>query len=399
MRTRIKGLGVGLIFVIMPFNVFADGLERLRYNHPGLVVDLAVGLWAWPLPMDFDGDGDLDLIVNCPDKPYNGVYFFENPRGDTARTPMPVFKPARRISRGLQNVQVSYVDGRPRVLSPAIEYRDFLVSGLEHGTKLAMPANVHPNKVRGNFWRFVDYDGDGALDLIVGADDWTDYGWDNAYDASGRWTRGPLRGFVYVVRNLGTTNAPTYDRPTRVMAGDQPVETFGWPSPSFADFDVDGDLDLVCGEFLDGFTYFENLGTRTEPRYAPGRRLKTPGGQPLAMDLEMITPVAIDWNKDGFVDLIVGDEDGRVALIEHTGKLAADRTPSFLAPRYFEQDADFLKCGALATPCGFDWDGDGDTDILSGNTAGYLAYFENMSGPSVERPKWAEPRFSKPTAR
>jgi hypothetical protein len=56
-------------------------LERLKYNHPGLVVDLGVGLWAWPLPMDFDGDGDLDLVVNCPDKPYNGVYFFENVHG------------------------------------------------------------------------------------------------------------------------------------------------------------------------------------------------------------------------------------------------------------------------------------------------------------------------------
>ena len=53
----------------------AATLERIKYNNPGLVVDLGVGLWAWPLPMDFDGDGDLDLVVNCPDKPYNGVYF------------------------------------------------------------------------------------------------------------------------------------------------------------------------------------------------------------------------------------------------------------------------------------------------------------------------------------
>ena len=51
-------------------------LEPLVYNHPGLIVDVGVGLWAWPLPMDFDGDGDLDLVVNCPDKPSNGVYFF-----------------------------------------------------------------------------------------------------------------------------------------------------------------------------------------------------------------------------------------------------------------------------------------------------------------------------------
>ncbi len=54
-------------------------LERIQFNNPGLVVDLGVGLWAWPLPMDYDQDGDLDLVVSCPDKPYNGSYFFENP--------------------------------------------------------------------------------------------------------------------------------------------------------------------------------------------------------------------------------------------------------------------------------------------------------------------------------
>ena len=47
----------------------AQGLEPLKYNHPGLVVDLGVGLWAWPVPCDADGDGDFDLIVSCPDKP------------------------------------------------------------------------------------------------------------------------------------------------------------------------------------------------------------------------------------------------------------------------------------------------------------------------------------------
>jgi hypothetical protein len=119
----------------------------------------------------------------------------------------------------------------------------------------------------------------------------------------------------------------------------------------------------------------------------------TPEGKPLVMDLQMITPTAIDWDRDGDLDLIVGDEDGRVALVEHTGKLHADRTPHFLPPKYFQQEADDLKCGALATPVGFDWDGDGDTDIVSGNTAGYILFFENLSGPRVEKPRWAAPLF------
>lgn len=368
-------------------------LEPIHYNNPGLTVDLSVGLWADPLPMDFDRDGQLDLVVNCPDKPYNGLYFFRNTTGDTTKNPFPIFPPARRIGQAAANVQVSYLHGQPVVLSPATTYPDFFQTGLDQPRKLALPANVHPQKVRGNFWRYVDYDGDGKTDLIVGADDWTDYGWDNAYDASGKWTHGPLRGFVYLLHNSGTNEQPVYESPVKIQAGDQPLETFGWPSPNFADFTGSGKLDLICGEFLDGFTYFENIGTRTAPQYAPGRRLKTPDGQPVAMDLEMITPTAIDWNKDGHVDLIVGDEDGRVAFIENTGRLSADHTPIFLPPRYFQQEADLVKFGALVSPFGVDWDGDGSTDIVCGDSAGYIGFIKNLSPPGTEKPKWAAPQY------
>jgi hypothetical protein len=68
-----------LVGLLLVGNVWS--LERIRYNHSGLVVDLGVGLWAWPMPMDWDGDGDLDLVVSCPDVPFNGIYLFENPGG------------------------------------------------------------------------------------------------------------------------------------------------------------------------------------------------------------------------------------------------------------------------------------------------------------------------------
>ena len=393
----------------------AQELTRLTYNHPGLTVDLGVGLWAWPLPMDFNGDGRLDLVVNCPDKPCNGTHFFEA-TADSAKTAMPVFKAGVRLSPGLQNVQVSYVDGQPKVLSPGTIYPDFLQAGLSHGQKLPLPANVHPNKVRANMWKVVDFDGDGRQDLAIGVGDWTDYGWDNGYDAQGRWVRGPLRGFVYIALNQGTNGQPAFAKPSKLMNGERALETFGWPSPNFADFDGDGDIDLLCGEFLDGFTYYENLGPRTQPRYAPGRRLTVPPEavvpprpaawkatreaatlpgtpKPLTMDLQMITPVAIDWNKDGHPDLIVGDEDGRVAFVENTGKFTTDHTPLFQPPRYFQQEAAELKFGALATPFGFDWDGDGDMDLLAGNTAGNIGWFANLSGPGVAKPKFAAPKL------
>ncbi|HVJ45291.1 MAG TPA: VCBS repeat-containing protein, partial [Luteolibacter sp.] len=214
--------------------------------------------------------------------------------------------------------------------------------------------------------------------------------WDDAYDQHGKWMNGPLRGYVYVALNTGENDKPVYAAPEKILINGSPLETYGWPSPSFVDMDGDGDLDLICGEFLDGFTYFRNTGTREKPKYEKGRRLRTPEGSYLAMHVQMITPVVIDWDLDGHPDIICGDEDGRVAFIRNTGE-KKENAPVFESPRFFQQEADELKFGALATPVGFDWDGDGDTDIVSGNTAGNIAFFENLSGPKVEHPKWAAP--------
>ncbi|MBX3414675.1 MAG: VCBS repeat-containing protein [Pirellulales bacterium] len=375
------------LLLLLPWPAPADELEPIAYNHPGLTVKLGAGLWAWPVPIDFDEDGDLDLVVVCPDKPSNGAWLFENVEG---KVKLPVFKAGKRISQGLSNVSPSYVDGGVRILSPAREHPQFRSVGLGQPAKLPLAENIHPNKVRANVWKYVDFDGDGALDLVVGVEDWTEYGWDNAYDASGRWTNGPLHGYVYLLRNSGTTSAPKYDEPRKLEADGKPIDTFGMPSPNFADFDGDGDLDLVCGEFLDGFTYFQNTGTRTAPQYAAGVRLSH-DGQPLAMDVQMIVPVAIDWDGDGDQDLIVGDEDGGVALMEHTGKID-EGVPQFLPPVYFQQQAADVKCGALATPVTIDWDADGDLDIVCGNTAGRVLLFKNESGPGVERPSWSAPQ-------
>ncbi|MEZ5325144.1 MAG: exo-alpha-sialidase [Verrucomicrobiales bacterium] len=358
-------------------------LQPLKFNEPGLVVDLGVGLWAWPLPMDYDDDGDYDLIVSCPDKPTNGFYFFENPSQDAA-VKMPVFKPAVYLGETGHNAQVSYVDGQPRVLRENFEYVDFKRNGFKKRVKIYDDANIHPGKTRAKMWRYVDWEGDGDQDLMVGIGDWSDYVWDHAFDAQGRWHNGPLHGWVYLIENEGGEYSKT---PVKIEAAGSPVDVYGWPSPNFADFDGDGDLDLLCGEFLDGFTYFKNTGTRSEPSYGAGFKLKAADGAPLVMHLQMITPTAIDWDRDGDADLIVGDEDGRVALVENvTGKDA--ELPVFKQPVYFQQEADELKFGALATPFAHDWDQDGDEDILCGNTAGNIALFTNLDGKGT---KWSAP--------
>ncbi len=386
---KLSFLAFGLALLPAAFAA-EDRLTRLQHNDPGLLVDLGVGLWAWPLPMDHDGDGLIDLVVACTDTPYNGVYVFRNSGQVDPSTGLPVFHPSTRIGPAVRNPQISYVDGKPVVTAPNHVYPDFATKGFADGVKIPAPEKIldAPGNIRANQWRYVDYDADGRVDLVVGIGWWGDYGWDNAYDREGNWKNGPLHGYVFLLRNTGTTEKPVYAEPVQLEAGGKVIDVFGMPSPSFADFDGDGDLDLICGEFLDGFTYFENIGSRAKPIYAAGRRL-TNAGRDLAMDLCMITPVAVDFNGNGHMDLVVGDEDGRVAVLEHTGKVV-DGLPQFREPRYLRQFAGDVKFGALASPVSFDWDGDGLDDIVTGNTAGYIGFIKNLGG---NPPRWAAPVY------
>jgi len=384
-------------FLIFLFFLFFAGcvshlskpaFQRIKFNNPDQVVDLGAGLWAQPVPMDYDGDGDMDLLVSCRDKPYNGIYLFENKQG---RVKFPVFEAEKRLANGLSNIRPSFVNGKVRLLLPGEELINFKKSRFSKRKNIYPKKKLLEDKVREKDWKYCDYDGDGDRDLIVGEGYWGDYGWDNAFDAQGRWLNGPLHGYVFWIENRGTDLEPSYGEPQQILADGKSIDVFGMPSPNLADFDNDGDLDIICGEFLDKLTYFENVGDRTHPRYANGRFL-TFQGKPIAMDLEMIVPVAVDWDHDGDVDLVVGQEDGRVALVENTGTIV-DGQPQFLPPKFFQQKANYLKFGALATPFSFDWDGDGDGDLICGNTAGYLAFIENLNGGNP--PKWAAPRYLK----
>ncbi|MFH1744302.1 MAG: VCBS repeat-containing protein, partial [bacterium] len=374
------------VLTLLPFVVCAGIASaetaigvRLVHNNPGLVVDLGVGLWAVPLPMDWDNDGDNDLVVSSAGMPCRGVYFFENDGSG-------IFQPGKRLDTGKANVTVSYLDDGPVVCEPNKAYPDFRNTLYENPQEIPYEKKFYSGRT--NQWKYVDYDGDAVYDLIIGVSDWRDYGWDNAYDSNGNWTHGPIHGNVYWIKNLGTNESPRYGEAIQIRAGNEPVNVFGCPSPNFVDWDGDGDLDLICGEFLDRIIYFENTGTRTKPVYQPGRFLES-NGQTIHLELEMLQVVVLDWDKDDDPDIIVGKEDGRVVLIENTGVMK-NGLPELKPPTYFRQHADSVKCGALVTPFVFDWDDDGDDDIIEGNTAGFLEWVENLDGKNP--PKWSEPR-------
>ncbi len=87
-------------------------------------------------------------------------------------------------------------------------------------------------------------------------------------------------------------------------------------------------------------------------------------------------PFAIDWDGDGHLDLVVGNFSGTFYLFQGQGK--GKFLPE---PKQLKVGDSLLKIeGHHSDPFVIDWDGDGDLDLLSGSTQGGLQWAENRAG-------------------
>ena len=132
-----------------------------------------------------------------------------------------------------------------------------------------------------------DWDGDGDYDLIIG----------------------DINGKVYLVPNEGTPESYAFGRERQLVS----VRSRR-VGPFTADWDGDGDLDLLVGANDGSVSLFRNTGDAKSPELAPAVRLVPPGEnasrENAPKDVRRGTRSKIcvaDWNGDGLLDLLVGD--------------------------------------------------------------------------------------------
>lgn len=135
----------------------------------------------------------------------------------------------------------------------------------------------------------VDWDGDGDLDLLVG----------------------DIRGRVHLVPNEGTSKAYAFAEPRLLGAGGAPIDVKGDAGPFAADWDGDGDLDLLVGAGDGSVTLYRNDGSAKAPMLVAGVALvgAAEEGEPTTAPRRGIRAkvCAADWDGDGDLDLLVGD--------------------------------------------------------------------------------------------
>ena len=378
----------GWVRIIDPFPVV--DAEGARYESPFL------GGFNVPRPQwaDIDADGDLDVFIQ---ETTDRLIFLE--RGDGPDGPTHTWRPGAydhvKVGEWYRFVDVDG-DGDRDLLSesPFSYVRLYRNGGDSDSARFVLLADTLRD-VRGeaifsdrqNIPNATDIDCDGLLDLFLGR-------------ATGVVTR------YEATRAFAASAAPfrhVTDRFEEIEIVADP-SAVGFPRPSmhgantmaFSDFDSDGDADLFWGDFFEpGLLLIENTGScevpnlRSEPRPFPiGTPVQTSGYN---------APTFGDYDGDGDTDLLMGvlggSNNANTTTIDNLYLFTQEDDGEFVVrtSRFVHQ----IDVGAESVPTLVDLDGDGDLDLLLGqkidptdlpNARTFL--FVNEGSPSRPSFRW-----------
>ncbi|MDD4310009.1 MAG: FG-GAP-like repeat-containing protein, partial [Candidatus Cloacimonetes bacterium] len=149
--------------------------------------------------------------------------------------------------------------------------------------------------------------------------------------------------------------------------------------PVFCDFDSDGDNDILVGRDSHGFIYFQNIGSASIANW----QTETSSFAGLGQADYWNSADLVDLNNDGLYDLVHGTASGPLQYYINAGTATS--------PVWQQNTALFggvLDVGGASSPVFYDFDNDGDLDLISGSQMGNIKYFENTG--TIYSPAWVE---------
>jgi hypothetical protein len=141
----------------------------------------------------------------------------------------------------------------------------------------------------------VDWDNDGAKDLVIGASDST------------------IRVFI----NEGTDTEPDFLTETFAQQnGSNLLVPSSRSSPVILDLDEDGRKDLLTGNYEGQLLFYSNVNTDWAPTFSDYVFVESDGTPIDLAGTPRSRPFVCDWTGDGYLDVLIGAGDGMVHLYQ-----------------------------------------------------------------------------------